>query len=329
MTHTATGLLAADPTEALDQAFDWMAVLLSGSATEAEHQALAAWRAADACHEEAWQQLMQMQQRLQAVPPQLASRTLRTARAPAAGRRKALRVLAWGAGTGVALYAGHGALERSGQLAALHTGTGERREHRLADGSVVTLDTGSALDLRYTATERRLLLRAGAIHVRTASDPAGAHRPFIVETPRGTLQALGTRFSVRLDGGGAAGRDRVEVFEGAVAVAPLQGPSRRVEAGEWADFGAETVQAGVLPPQGDAAWTRGLLVAERMRLEDFLAELSRYRRGVLRCDPAVAGQIVSGVFSLDDSDATLAALQGALPVRVRRTTRFWVTVGPA
>ncbi|WP_046242277.1 FecR domain-containing protein, partial [Delftia tsuruhatensis] len=79
-----------------------------------------------------------------------------------------LRVLAWGAGTGVALYAGHGALERSGQLAALHTGTGERREHRLADGSVVTLDTGSALDLRYTATERRLLLRAGAIHVRTA-----------------------------------------------------------------------------------------------------------------------------------------------------------------
>jgi transmembrane sensor len=253
---------------------------------------------------------------LQAVPPQLASRTLRTARAPAAGRRKALRVLAWGAGTGVALYAGHGALERSGQLAALHTGTGERREHRLADGSVVTLDTGSALDLRYTATERRLLLRAGAIHVRTASDPAGAHRPFIVETPRGTLQALGTRFSVRLDGGGAAGRDRVEVFEGAVAVAPLQGPSRRV-------------QAGVLPPQGDAAWTRGLLVAERMRLEDFLAELSRYRRGVLRCDPAVAGQIVSGVFSLDDSDATLAALQGALPVRVRRTTRFWVTVGPA
>ena len=83
MTHTATGLLAADPTEALDQAFDWMAVLLSGSATEAEHQALAAWRAADARHEEAWQQLMQMQQRLQAVPPQLASRTLRTARAPA------------------------------------------------------------------------------------------------------------------------------------------------------------------------------------------------------------------------------------------------------
>jgi transmembrane sensor len=238
-------------------------------------------------------------------------------------------VLAWGAGTGVALYASHGALERSGQLAALHTATGERREHRLADGSVVMLDTGSALDLRYTATERRLLLRAGAIHVRTAPDPADAHRPFIVEMPRGTLQALGTRFSVRLDGGGAPGRDRVEVFEGAVAVAPLQGPSRRVEAGEWADFGADAVQAGALPPQADAAWTRGLLVAERMRLDGLLAELARYRRGVLRCDPAAAGQIVSGVFSLDDTDATLAALQGALPVRVRRATRFWVTVGPA
>jgi transmembrane sensor len=90
MTHTATatGPLAADPTDALDQAFDWMAMLLSGSASEAEQQALAAWRAADARHEQAWQQLMQMQQRLQAVPPQLASRTLRTARAPVAARRK-------------------------------------------------------------------------------------------------------------------------------------------------------------------------------------------------------------------------------------------------
>lgn len=326
---TQATVAAADP--AMDQAFDWLATLLSGSATEAEHRALAAWRAADARHEQAWQQLMQMQQRLQAVPPGLASHTLRTARAtrtPGAGRRKALRVLAWGAGTGVALYAGHGALRHGGQLAALHTGTGERRAHALADGSLLTLDTGSAVDLRYTATERRVLLRAGAIHVRTAPDPAPTHRPFIVQTPRGTLQALGTRFTVRLDGGGS-GRDRVQVFEGAVAATPLQGPSLRVEAGQWVDIGGESAQAGALAPQADAAWTRGLLVAERMRLDDFVAELSRYRRGVLRCDPAVAAQIVSGVFSLDDTDATLAALQGALPVRVRQATRFWVTVGPA
>ncbi|MDR0226828.1 MAG: FecR domain-containing protein [Burkholderiaceae bacterium] len=312
--------------QAMDQAFDWLATVLSGSATETEQQALAAWRAADARHEQAWQQLMQMQQRLQAVPPGLASHTLRTARAPVAARRKALRVLAWGAGMGVALYAGHGALQHSGRLAALRTDTGERREQVLADGSRVTLDTHSAVDLHYTDTERRLVLRAGAIHVRTAPDPAAAHRPFIVETPQGRLQALGTRFSVRLDGGGQ-GRDRVEVYEGAVAVAPLQGPSVRVQAGQWADWGQASAQAGALAPQADAAWVRGLLVAERMRLDDFVAELSRYRRGVLRCDPAVAGQIVSGVFSLDDTDATLASLQGALPVRVHRRTRWWVTVG--
>ncbi|HNR11604.1 MAG TPA: hypothetical protein PKN72_10460 [Nitrosomonas europaea] len=76
------------------------------------------------------------------------------------------------------------------------------------------------------------------------------------------------------------------------------------------------------------AWTRGLLVAERMRLEDFLAELGRYRSGVLRCDPAVRDLIVSGVYSLDDTDQSLRLLAQALPVQVQTVTRWWTIVGP-
>jgi transmembrane sensor len=47
---------------------------------------------------------------------------------------------------------------------------------------------------------------------------------------------------------------------------------------------------------------------------------------VIRCDPAVAGLRVSGVFRLDDTDAVLAIVAETLGVRVVSRTRYWVTV---
>ena len=70
------------------------------------------------------------------------------------------------------------------------------------------------------------------------------------------------------------------------------------------------------------------MVASQMRLDDFLAELSRYRRGRLGCDPAIAGLRVSGVYPLDNTDRVLAALTSALPVEVHTFTRYWVTLRP-
>jgi transmembrane sensor len=63
-----------------------------------------------------------------------------------------------------------------------------------------------------------------------------------------------------------------------------------------------------------------------MRLQDFVAELARYRRGFLRCDPSVANLIVSGVYSVDNTDATIASLVDALPIRVQYVSRFWVSI---
>ncbi|WZB73660.1 hypothetical protein WJ972_19795 [Achromobacter insuavis] len=66
-----------------------------------------------------------------------------------------------------------------------------------------------------------------------------------------------------------------------------------------------------------------------MRLDAFLAEVSRYRRGVVRCDPAVAGLRVSGVFRLQDTDAVLAIVARTLGLRVVERTRYWVTLSSA
>ena len=71
------------------------------------------------------------------------------------------------------------------------------------------------------------------------------------------------------------------------------------------------------------------VIAEQVdnsQLGDFLAELSRHRPGILRCDPSVAGLELTGVFPLADTDRVLAALQQSLPVQVHSLTRYWISV---
>lgn len=75
-----------------------------------------------------------------------------------------------------------------------------------------------------------------------------------------------------------------------------------------------------------SSWTEHRLIAERQPLGEFVAQLSRYRPGVLRCDPAVADLLLTGVFPLRNTNAILAALERSLPVQVRTVTRYWVTI---
>lgn len=73
-------------------------------------------------------------------------------------------------------------------------------------------------------------------------------------------------------------------------------------------------------------WLSGVLRAEKMRLDDFISELDRYRPGLLRCDPAVAGLLISGAFQLRDTDQILHALSQTLPINVHYRTPYWVTI---
>ena len=74
------------------------------------------------------------------------------------------------------------------------------------------------------------------------------------------------------------------------------------------------------------AWSDGVISAHNMRLDDFLAELSRYRNGLVRCSEAVAGLRVSGTYQLDDTDQVLTLVAQALSVNITYRSRYWVTV---
>jgi len=86
-------------------------------------------------------------------------------------------------------------------------------QRTLEDGSVVEINRGAAVDVTYTASERRVYLLKGEANFDVAKDPG---RPFIVNVAGVDVRAVGTIFSIRLF------EDEVDVIvtEGKVQVKP-------------------------------------------------------------------------------------------------------------
>ena len=263
---------------------------------------------------QAWQLLQLQHERL---PPEARATLLRACVQANAPRRHAVKTLALLLSCGASLYAFERHAPWRGWTADYRTGINQRRLVTLADGTQLTLNTNSAVNVDYSGEQRRIALLAGEIFIATGKD--AARRPFFVGTPHGSLQALGTRFTVRLhDDYASAG-----VLEGAVAVLAGDGSQRLVlRPGEGAHFDSSSHHRQALAPYG-GAWLGGMLVARDMRLADFLAELSRYSDVPLGCAPAIAGMRVSGSYPLADVGAIVDAVSASLHLRRNTVTRFW------
>lgn len=311
------------PGAVLDQAIGWLVRLESDGSNPQLLEACQRWRQADALHEIAWQALQHSDapfRDLAAQPGTVALDTLERLNTAHNSRRQVLKVL----GVGLAVSCVTGWSLRESTLvpwgADYATGVGERRQFLLSDGTRLQLNTASAVDVQFTAGRRLIELRRGEIFIDTGRDSAApdGRRSFWVSTPHTRLQAIGTVFAVRDNEHGT----RVRVEEGKVAI-HSQGKPILIAAGEEYVVDVTGSQRVDVSPLDASAWTRGQLVAKRMRLRDLAAELARYRHGWLRCDPAIAQLEVSGVFQLDDIDRALSALSDSLPVRVERFTPLW------
>ncbi|CAN7477220.1 FecR family protein [Acidovorax sp. Root217] len=323
--------LHAPTHEAMEQAATWFSLLQSGTATDADHARWQAWLASGGESQAAWAVVERVSQRfspLQSVPsPRLAADALQSANQRLAKRRSLVLGVAAMAGSGVFGWALWQHAGTAGPLVAWgadhRTATGERRKLTLADGTQVWLASASAIDEDYRADLRRLRLRSGEVLVQTAPDRA---RPFVVDTAHGRMQALGTRFNVRLDGDGAT---QLAVYEGAVQVT-LAGTSTSashvIQAGHQVRFTAHQMQTQTPADPAREAWSRGILLAQDLPLSRVVQELGRYRRGHIAVAPDVAHLTVLGSYPLDDFEGTLDMLQQALPIQVRQPLPWWTTI---
>lgn len=321
---------------ALQQAAQWFATLRDESAGEADRQRWREWLAANTAHAQAWQRVEAIHQPFSQVAgpaqpdqptrAQAARSALDAARQ--APRRRALRLL------GLAgLMMGTGALvrqqlpwrewvyARAAGTATHRTAIGEQRSLQLEDGTPLTLNTATAVDLDFDADWRRIVLRDGEVLVSSAPDPVRPPRPLVVDTPHGRLTALGTRFVVR----SAERGTNVGVFEGTVRVAPAgTHTTHDLPAGQQTRFDAMRIEPEQPADLTRESWARGMLVADNTRLDTFVQELARYTPVKLQVAEAVAALRLVGVYRMaqpqQDLPQVLLALEQALPVRVRRTT---------
>lgn len=314
--------------EQLQQAAEWFAVLRADDADANQQQRWRQWLDRDARHRAAWKRVEAVNAEFGLLPPAVNHRVLAR---DGTRRRRTLKTLAWlAAGVGVAGSLGGSPRVRdyvAGLNAEFGTALGKTGRQRLADGSTLWLNTASAADAPFSDELRRIVLYRGEIMVQTAHDLHQPARPLVVDTQAGRMQALGTRFLVRLEDGQVA----LSVLQGQVRITPAGAGSAAqvIEAGRRVRFDRHGI--GQASPADDslAAWTRQLLMPDDMRLDEFLAELGRYRRGYLGCAPEVAGLRLVGVYPIDDTDRVLTTLEATLPVRVRRSLPWWVTVEAA
>ncbi|WP_370679483.1 FecR domain-containing protein [Comamonas sp. GB3 AK4-5] len=327
--------LEALPQAIAQQAVEWWLQLQEAPDSAAMHQQWQAWRCQNPLHEQAWQRVEAVQQRLQGVVDAPHTALAHAALAPrrGAGRRRAVQALV------LLVFGGGAAWQMESHMpwrnswrnwvADVRTPRGERRRLTLDDGTQLVLQGGSALDVVYDRSERRLLLRAGEVYVTSAPDTQQPARPLVVQTMAGEMRPLGTRFTVRTE---EDGRSLVAVYEGAVQLQPRLAPGQVLPAGQQAWLDAHQVQTPE-PAREDAwAWVDGMLVARGMRLDAVLQALQPASTATLVCHPAVAGLQVSGTYPLDDVPRVMLALGSLLHLEVRTLTRWWgsqeLAIGP-
>ncbi|MDQ8022018.1 MAG: FecR family protein [Moraxellaceae bacterium] len=316
--------------QSLEQAAQWYAILLDANVADSDRHAWKAWLAQSPEHQAAWVHIENVSRKFAplrqhgAQGSAAAVASVKATRSVLAGRRQALSSLGGVVGLGVLAWLGWRHTPLPELVAALradhHTGVGERRELVLADGSRVWLNTATALQVRFDTGMRRLVLLSGEILIDTAAD--NLQRPFYVDAPHGRLQALGTRFTVRQ----IEDRTRLDVFDGVVEIRSHRGVTLRVPAGKAALLDAEGVSVPVDADRMREAWSRGGLPADDLPLGALLEEIGRYRRGHISVAPEVAELKVMGVYPADDPDRALAMLEQSLPIRVRRSLPWWITV---
>lgn len=200
------------------------------------------------------------------------------------------------------------------------THVGERRDVRLDDGSIVSLNTGSAMEVAYNPDRRDVRLLRGQALFRVAHNRAW---PFVVTAGDRQVTAVGTAFDVRLDGG----RVKVVLVEGKVQVAPLRrSPLQRLipslatddlTAGQQlvAAAGAARTEVAVADVQQATSWRQGQVTFRDDTLGSAVAELNRYsERRIEVADARLAALKVSGVFSTDRPDNFVLAVTQFFPV---------------
>ncbi len=310
----------------------WVARLDADNVSDEERGAFEAWRNQSPQHEAAYERALSAMQILDAAPDDPHLDALRRAALRYQPERSwfglrgiaaALALLLIGVGVFVAV--------RDRPVASLYargapdyvTRRGEKLDVTLPDGSAITLNTDTDLDVAFDGRQRTVEVLRGQAFFNVAKDPS---RPFVVVAGGKQIVAVGTAFDVRLDD------KRVEVLlvEGRVvvenaaqsgSVLPVAAEAREsihLNAGETlVATEKEVVRTAAENQERLLKWRDGLIEFDNTTLADAVAEFNRYSAQTIRIDdPRLSNLLISGVFRTNSQRRFLEAVTSLHPVVV-------------
>lgn len=300
----------------LQQAAEWL-VCLDGQPDGAQLREYRDWLEASELHREAIRQLQGSLAPLRTLPRAPTRAALNSiTRKPAGAPLKVL-------GLALMLLLPASLALRQAPVAYwfadIRTGTGQWHTQQLPDGSRISLDGHSAVNVDFNSASRTVHLLSGEILVDVAKD---AQRPFRVVTGDGSIRALGTRFTV-------------ERLESSTRLAMIESSTHVSSASDRLDVHANQqvmLDANGIHPLKDVdglgieqAWEHRQLVVKGMPLAQVLERLNRFHGGWLMYDAtALANVEVTAVLPANDSERALRLLARSLPIKVEKITP-WVT----
>lgn len=331
--------------KAIEQAAaDWLVQREAGLSVKQE-AALARWLAADERHAASFRALERTWGGLDALAgsalaPELEAELDRELTEAMAEPRRIVRWPWWIGGAvaaGLAICFAYFSWWRPLQASAPYaeraaTVVGEVRSLLLPDGSTVRLNTDSAVEILFTAGERRVRLNRGEAFFQVAKNPA---RPFVVFAAGVDVRAVGTEFDVRLHSSAlevtvAEGRVRVDhggsgeslldhaaTPDGATPThhAPLLVAGERVMipvevAAKVLVKTATRMNVASVEIQRSLAWQEGRLVFESATLADMVTEFNRYNAKRLVIEtPELGDRRFGGTFVARDTNTFLELLR--------------------
>lgn len=199
------------------------------------------------------------------------------------------------------------------------TPIGGRETLKLADGSVIQLNTDTLITLRINERERHVELKRGEAYFEVHHN---ATLPFEVVAQGHRITDLGTKFLVRADRGElevslVAGKARIDTAD-----KNDQAHSAVLSPGDVAVATAgslSVVRKSQSTLQTELSWQRGVLIFDNVTLAEAVGELGRYnRRKFVIADPAIARRTIYGAVPATDVDAFIRVARNVMGLKVQQ-----------
>ncbi|MBN9672434.1 FecR family protein [Roseibium aggregatum] len=185
------------------------------------------------------------------------------------------------------------------------TGAGEQETVTLEDGSVVTLNTRSAIAIDFDEDRRQIQLLAGEVFFDVAHDQ---RRPFIVNSGFGKTKVLGTQFSVFHKDT----EDEVVLKTGSLEVASQTGSAERsvLKSGEGLTVSKKDIgDVRQVDVEQALSWLKGRVEFRDTSYGAALASLERYYGGlIVNVSFDLETARVSGTFAISDPETAIRTL---------------------